>query len=191
MKEQPIKVHPTIACCGIDCGLCPTFYTKGPSKCPGCCGPDFFNKHPSCSIVTCCVKKNNFETCAECNEFPCVKINKWDKADSFISHRVSLSNLRLIKKDGLDHFIIQQQKRIEILKEMLENFNEGRSKSFYCLATALLSIEDLEKALAESNKQINDEKIDLKDLKTKSKILRGRLSNLAEEKSVELKLRRK
>ena len=190
-KEYPAKEYPTIACCGLDCGLCPTYYTKGPSRCPGCCGPDFFNKHPSCSIITCCVKKHNFETCAECDEFPCSKIDKWDKVDSFISHRVSLSNLRLIRKEGLNKYFTQQKKRIDLLENLLENFNDGRSKSFFCLATALLSIEDIENALEESNERIMDEKIDLKDLKTKSKILRDSLNKIANVKSIELKLKRK
>ena len=106
----PVKTYPTIACCGLDCGLCPTYYTKGPSRCPGCCGPDFFNKHPSCSIITCCVKNNKFETCAQCNEFPCQKLKDWDEYDSFICHRVSLTNLNLIKKKGLEEFFKQQEK---------------------------------------------------------------------------------
>ncbi len=190
-KQHSVKEYPTIACCGLDCGLCPMYYTKGPSRCPGCCGPDFHNSHPSCSIITCCVKKHKFETCAECTEFPCSKIDKWDKYDSFISHRVSLKNLRLIKEMGIEEFFIQQQKGIELLEYMLENFNEGRSKSFYCIATALLTIDDLEKALNESSKRINDEKIDLKDLKTKSKILKENLSKIAEDKSIEIKLKRK
>ena len=145
--EYPVKKYPTVACCGLNCGLCPMYYTKGPSRCPGCCGPDFINKHPSCSIITCCVKKRNFETCAECSEYPCSKINKWDKYDSFISHKVSLSNLELIKGKGIEQFLTQQKRRIELLELMLEKFNEGRSKSFFCIATALLPIEDLEKGL--------------------------------------------
>jgi hypothetical protein len=190
-KEYPVKDFPTIACCGLDCGLCPVYYTKGPSKCPGCCGLDFFNKHPSCSIITCCVKKHHFKTCAECDEFPCSKIGKWDKYDSFISHRVSLMNLRLIKENGLKQFLTQQKKRIELLKNMLEDFNEGRSKSFYCLATALLSIKDLERVFKKTINKIQEEGIDLKDLKTKSKMLKENISKLAKEKSVELKLKRK
>ena len=190
-REYPVKKYPTIACCGLDCGLCPVYYTKGPSRCPGCCGPDFFNKHPSCSIITCCVKKHSFETCAECTEFPCSKINKWDKYDSFISHRVSLSNLRLIKEEGIENFKTQQKKRIEILEDMLENFNEGRSKSFFCIATALLPIEDLEQALMKSNEQIKNEGIDLKDLKAKSKILKAFLNRYAEKREIKLKLMRK
>ena len=34
-----------------------------------CAGPDFFNKHPSCSFITCYFKKKDLEVCAECFEF--------------------------------------------------------------------------------------------------------------------------
>ncbi|NVM37189.1 MAG: DUF3795 domain-containing protein [Candidatus Lokiarchaeota archaeon] len=190
-KEYPLKKYSTVACCGLDCGLCPVYYTKGPSRCPGCYGPDFINKHPSCSIITCCIKKHNFETCAECREFPCSKINKWDKYDSFISHKVSLSNLELIKENSIEQFLTQQKKRIELLETMLEQFNEGRSKSFFCIAVVLLPIEDTEKVIEESIKQIKDQEIDVKDLKSKSKILRENLNKLAKDKFIELKLRRK
>jgi hypothetical protein len=190
-KKYPVKRYPTVACCGLDCGLCPVYYTKGPSKCPGCCGPDFFNKHPSCSIITCCVKNYDFETCADCDEYPCSKIDKWDKYDSFISHKVSLSNLEFIKEKGLEQFVVQQNRRIELLNTMLEEFNEGRSKSFYCIATALLPVNDLENALQESKQEIKEEKIDANDLKAKSKILRSNISKLANSKSIELKLKKK
>jgi len=51
----PEKTYPTIACCGIDCGLCPRFYTAGASRCCGCGGKDFANVHPACGILSCCV----------------------------------------------------------------------------------------------------------------------------------------
>jgi len=38
--EEKLKIYNTIGCCGIDCGLCPRFYTKGDSVCPGCGGTD-------------------------------------------------------------------------------------------------------------------------------------------------------
>ncbi|MFX0037469.1 MAG: hypothetical protein ACFE9I_17740, partial [Candidatus Hermodarchaeota archaeon] len=100
-------------------------------------------------------------------------------------------NLRLIKQNGLNLFIEQQEKRIKMLEKMLENFNEGRSKSFYCSATALLTISDLKYALEESENKINKEKIDSKNLKANSKILKAILNNIAEGQQVELKLRRK
>ena len=186
-----VKTYPTIACCSLDCDLCPTYYTKGPSRCPGCCGPDFFNKHPSCSIITCCVKNNKFETCAQSNEFPCQKLKDWDEYDSFICHRVSLKNLNFIKEKGIEEFIKQQNQRIAFLEIMLKNFNEGRSKSFYCIATALLPIYDLEQALTESNDQIKNQGISLKDLKVKSKILKEKIIEIADKMMIELKLRRK
>jgi hypothetical protein len=189
--KYPQKTYPTIACCGLDCGLCPTYYTKGPSRCPGCCGPEFYNKHPSCSIITCCVKKNEFETCAECNESPCQKIKDWDKADSFISHKVSLTNLNLIKNNGIEEFIKQQEKRIKLLEIMLDKFNEGRSKSFFCIATALLPLDDLKLAMKKSNEEIQSEGIELNDLKSKSKILRTYLNQYASKRNIQLKLRKK
>ena len=74
---------------------------------------------------------------------------------------------------------------------MLENFNEGRSKSFYCIATNLLPIYDLEQALTESNDQIKNQGISLKDLKVKSKILKEKIIEIADKMMIELKLKKK
>jgi len=74
---------------------------------------------------------------------------------------------------------------------MLENFNEGRSKSFFCIATALLPIDDLEIGLQESKQQIIEQEINSKDLKARSKILRENLNKQATAKSIILKLKRK
>lgn len=190
-RKYPVKAYPSIACCGLDCGLCPTYYTKGPSRCPGCCGLYFFNKHPSCSIITCCVKKKGLETCAECDEFQCQKFKDWDIYDSFICHRKSIFNLMFIQENGLKNFLEQQRKRIELLEKMLNQFNEGRSKSFYCIATVLLSIQDLESALKDSKQKLKEENVKSDDLKSKSKILKTYLNEIAANEGIELKLRRK
>ncbi|MFW9782883.1 MAG: DUF3795 domain-containing protein [Candidatus Heimdallarchaeota archaeon] len=190
-KANHSKKYPSIACCGLDCGLCPTYYTKGPSRCPGCCGPNFSNKHPSCSIITCCVKNNNFETCADCYNFPCPKLKDWDVSDSFISHRVSLKNLGLIKEKGIKEFIDQQHQRIDLLKILLEDFNEGRSKSFFCIATALLPIKYLDESVKRANERIDNEKIEASNLKFKSKIIKQYLNDFATNQKVILKLKRK
>jgi len=178
---NPIKKYPTIGACGLDCGLCPRYYTQGPSRCPGCCGPDFFSKHPSCSFVTCCVKKKNLEVCTDCNEFPCLKFESEgeNSYDSFITHRKTVFNLNFIKENSIEKFIEQQKKRIKLLETMLNDYDEGRSKSFYCLATTLLTIESLEKSLN------NVEKSD--DIKIRAKNLKKILNEIG----VELKLRKK
>ncbi len=190
MRNTFIKKYPTVACCGLDCGLCPTFNATGTSKCPGCCGPNFFEKHPSCSIITCCVKQKKFETCGECNEFPCSKIERWDQGDSFISHKKSLINLRSIKEGGIEAFVEQQKKRMAVLDEFLNQYNEGRSKSFYCIAAALLSIPILEESLANAKQKIIAEKININDIKAKSVILKKYIDNAAKKEGIILKLRK-
>lgn len=149
MNTNLTKKYPTIACCGIDCGLCPRYYTEGKSQCPGCAGTNFFEKHPSCSILTCCVKQKHFETCAECPDFPCTRLKNWDRADSFVTHRNTLQNLQEIREHGLDRFIRQQHRRIDLLERMLTLYDDGRSKSFFCLACALLPIDDITDAIEE------------------------------------------
>ena len=195
MSERPVKTYPTIGCCGIDCGLCPRYYTVGSSKCPGCSGPDFFNKHPSCSYITCCVKKKNLEVCAQCDEFPCSKFDSWlvsgGEYDSFVTHRKAHSNLVFIRKFGIEKFIEEQSKRIRLLEVMLENYDDGRSKSFYCIAAALLPTVDLERALKKAKQESVKEKIQPNDFKTEAKILRSFLEDSAVKNRIELRLRKK
>ena len=167
------KKYVTLGCCGLDCGLCPRFYTKGNSKCPGCYGSNFFDKHPLCSFITCCVKKKNLEVCAEYNKFPCPKFDKeTGEMDSFITHRRVMTNQKLIKKDGLNDFIEKQKKRIEILNYMIENYDNGRCKNFYCIASTLLSIESLNKSIKEAETTIKLNSIAQNDLKNKAKLLK-------------------
>ena len=126
-----------------------------------------------------------------CKDFPCEKLKDWDKYDSFICHRKSISNLRFIQGNSLRDYLNRQQEKIDLLEIMLNEYNEGRSKSFYCISTALMDISDLRRVLKESNEQIKIENINPKDLKTKSKILKNILNRIATEKGISLKLRKK
>jgi len=156
VKERPVKSCPAVGCCGLDCGLCPRYYTAGPSRCPGCCGPDFYNKHPSCSYITCCVVKKGLESCGQCKEFPCLKFKPWlkdaEKHDSFLTHQKILKNLAFIKKRGLKEFVEQQSERIGLLNAMLKGFDDGRSKSYYCVAAAVMETGELKEAISEAGK---------------------------------------
>jgi hypothetical protein len=186
MEKQVRKRHPTIACCGIDCGLCPRYYTDGKSRCPGCMGEDFFEKHPSCSIITCCVKKNGFETCAECPQLPCEKIVKWDTADSFVTHKKCLENLIQIQTGGMGEFIKQQKQRMILLSKLIQEYDDGKSKSFFCLAAALMEIDDLNEVVFRM-KAIRDNSRDKKGLAKQAKII---IEQKAQLKGVELIYRR-
>lgn len=181
-----MKMHPTIGCCGIDCGLCPRFSTRGASRCPGCLGKNFRKHHPSCSIVTCCFAAGNHETCADCQEFPCSKLEEWDQADSFVTHRVSLQNLRNIRRDGIETFTRQQEHRMELLRTLLEEYDDGRSKSCFCLSAALLPIDSIVAAIEEVKRSKG-----AIDRKRCAEALRNAFAEIGRTRSVDLTYRKK
>ena len=178
--NQLVKKYYTLGCCGIDCGLCPRFYTKGDSRCPGCNGPNFSDVHPSCSTLNCCFKKNKLEVCSLCNNFPCEKYadNKKIEKDSFVTHKRKFQNFEYIKNNGIDKFIKEQKVRIKLVNLLLENYDDNRSKGYYCLACTLLSIESIEKILKyiKSNKDQN------------VNALKEKINEYAKEENVVLKL---
>jgi len=182
LKDYSARKYPTIGVCGLDCGLCPRYYTQGTSRCPGCGGPDFFNKHPSCSFITCCVKKKKLEVCAECSDFPCSKFKTEEEyqrvkeSSSYPSCQVVMLNLDFIKKHGIDKFMDQQKKRIKLLERMIDDFDDGRSRSFFCRAACLHDLAGLESALNEAIQKIKTDNIRQDDTKVKAKILKDILN---------------
>ena len=181
-RKYTIKSHPTIGCCGIDCGLCPRFYTEGKSRCPGCGGGDFEKKHPPCSVKTCCIEKHELEACGLCADYPCIRYENREKAekDSFVTHKRIYQNHEKIKTDGIVRFLSIQAERISILDTMLTDFDDGRSKSYYCLATALLRIEQLRISIDEASGE--------KDKKSKAKALKALLQEHANASGIRLSL---
>lgn len=180
MSKHPIKTYPTIGCCGLNCGLCPRYYTVGTSRCPGCCGLAFFDKHPSCSFITCCVKKKGLEVCGECSEFPCSKFKDTEEyqtleTSAYPPYRKIMPNLNFIKEHGIKKFIEQQERRIKLLETMIENFDDGRSRSFFCKAAALLDLTSLKSLLDEAIQKIKTDNIKLNDTKIKAEILKEML----------------
>ncbi len=185
------KSHPSIGACGIDCGLCPVHHVKAGDGCGGCTAPG-----PSgvagrwCAISRCAVRERGYETCAECPEFPCPRLEGWDKGDSIVTHVATLSNLRAIRQRGLDGFLEQQRKRIELLEAMLGEFDEGRSKGRCCAACALLPVGELQTALDDARRDAGEKGIPADDRESKAKVLRGRLEAAAERLGISLKLRK-
>jgi hypothetical protein len=181
---EPIKKYNTIGCCGIDCGLCPRFYTKGDSACPGCGGKLFKEKHPSCGCLTCCVVKNGLEVCSECKDYPCRRYDSEQiSRDSFVTHARIFANHDFIKKNGIARFIAQQKIRMNILKTLLAEYDEGRSKRFYCVSCALLPLNKLQE-IQESAYNLSDSL----DVKEKNKRIKDKLQSMAEKMKITLKL---
>ncbi len=191
MDEYPFKKYPIVGACGLNCGLCPRYYTEGTSRCPGCCGPDFWQKHPACGFITCCVKKKGLETCAECVDFAnCERVAKLlDSArqkDSFISHRPIEANFSFIREHGIEEFARREVEKQKFLRHLIDNYDEGCSKSFYCTSCQLVPLDRLREALAEAETKIT-EGIPLKE---KAKITRAAISDMADSLGIDLKLRK-
>lgn len=137
------------------------------------------------------MKKRGLEVCAECDEFPCSRFDFWKEDevyDSFLTYRNLMSNLSFIGEHGVKGFARQQKKRILLLETMLKCFDEGRSKSFYCIAATLLPIEDLRRLIDRANEIIKKESVE--DLKGKARLFRETIEEFAAAEGISLKLRK-
>ena len=68
---------------------------------------------------------------------------------------------------------------------MLREFNEGRSKRYYCIAATVLEIGKLKEALTKAEKDSTG-----LEVKGKSRVLHSILDEIAERKNYCLKLRK-
>jgi len=143
-----------------------------------------------CPFITCAVKRKGIEFCWECevNE----TCEKWrnhresgKKADSFKCYQKLEEDIAFIRKNGVEEFEKIQKMREDLLKDMLKNFNEGRSKSYYCIAATVLEIDELRDAL----KRAKSESCGL-NIKKKSDVLHSIIEGIAERKSYCLKIRK-
>jgi len=129
------------------------------------------------------VKKRKFETCIECEEvFRC---------DIFLRRKVAewisaADNLRQIKEVGLQDWLNEQRERQALVEELLESYDEGRSMSFYCRVCARMVIELIDKAIQETKKKLLSDNADELDMKSKARILKAVIKDLALEANVDL-----
>ena len=143
-----------------------------------------------CPFITCAIKKKGIEFCWQCKENETCE--KWRKhrgfskrVDSFICYRKLEDNIAFIQKNRVNEFEKEQKTRENLLKEMLQEFNEGRSKSYYCVAATVLEIEELEETLNKAKK----DSLEL-EIKERSEIFHSILDELAERKNYYLKLKK-
>ena len=169
-----------IGCCGIYCGLCTKYQSKAPSRCTGC---RLGEQHDWCSIYRCCVKKDGYDTCAGCKDVYHCEIFLRRKVAEWIP---ATDNLRQIKEVGLEKWLEEQRQRQALLEGLLQNYNEGRSMSFYCKACTRMSIELINGAVKEAKKKLVSENIDKSDMKSKAKILKVVIKDLALKANVNL-----
>jgi hypothetical protein len=181
-----LRKYPIFSLCGLNCCLCPRYNTEGSSKCSGCGGENFSLQHPTCAVITCNKKHNNVEYCYECNEYPCEKYKNESSVDSFISYKDVHKNFTEAQND-LQQYIINLNRKYEYLQILLNNYNDGRLKGFYCLCVNLLPLEELGKIMLEIDKLFIGKNIDKKEMGI---VLREIFENKAKELGIELKLRK-
>lgn len=177
-----------IGICGLSCLLCPRYHADGKSRCPGC--KSEFRMSAGCPFITCAVKKKGVEFCRDCAES--ATCEKWRKhrelgkrSDSFKCYRKLEDDIAFINENGVDEFVKAQKIRERLLVKMLREFNEGRSKSYYCIAATVLEIGELKDAVQKAVKDSGG-----LELKAKSGTLHRILDEIAMRKNYRLELRK-
>ena len=184
--EYTAREYPLFSACGLNCGLCPRRHTDGKSRCPGCAGDGFSTVHPSCGVLSCCQRKG-VEYCFLCEECPCGKYDGADASDSFITHKNQFSDLDKAKQIGMEVYETELNEKVRVLEELLKNFDDGRRKSFYCVAVNLLDLQDIKTVMEQINGGIDLET----PLKMKAAAVARLFEDMAEKRCISLLLRKK
>ncbi len=187
MKQLQIK-YPETGICGLSCRLCPNYHTEGKSRCGGC--KSQYRIGAGCPFITCAIKKKKVEFCWECAES--ATCMKWQRHrefsrehDTFVCYQKLEDNITYIQQHGVDAFEKEQKTREQLLKEMLQSFNEGRSRRYYCIAATIMEIDQLEAALSQAKKESSGS-----DIKERSRVLHSILNEIAKKNQYYLKLRK-
>ena len=101
-----------------------------------------------------------------------------------------MENLDEIKKTGLGSWLKGQRKRRLSVENLLDNYNDGRSMSFYCKACIVLPVEIINNAKKEARGKFVSDKISNSDMKSRAKILKAIIQELSLNSGINLKLMR-
>ena len=82
-----------------------------------------------------------------CSEFPCRRYEGIDEYDSFITHQKQLKDIERAQKIGIEAYNKEQAKKADFLHILLSDYNDGRRKTFYCVAVNILPLQDLENVM--------------------------------------------
>ncbi len=180
MKDYK-RSYPLFSLCGLNCGLCTM---RIGNYCPGCGGGA---GNQTCAIIRCSLQHGGVEYCYLCEEYPCEKYEGIDEYDSFITHRNQLKDFEKVKKIGIEAYKSELSKKIEILNYLLANYNDGRRKTFFCLAVNLLELQDVEDVM----KQIAADDDSNLTLKEKAVLAVNLFKTMAAKRNIVLKLNKK
>lgn len=175
------RANLSFSLCGLNCELC-SMHLDG--YCPGCGGGA---GNQSCAIAKCSLQHNKVEFCFLCTEYPCHRYGGIEEYDSFITHQRQLKDTIKAREMGIELYCEEQRKKSEILKMLLSDYNDGRRKTFYCIAVNLLQLQDLENVM----KQVEDTSFDNLTIKEKAEIIVSLFQEIAIRQNIILRLRKK
>jgi hypothetical protein len=177
-----------IGVCGLSCRLCPAYHRETKSKCGGC--KSEYRMGAACPFHNCAFKKKRIAFCGFCDENnTCDRWRKFREVskqrDSIVCYQRLEDNINFIQKNGMEEFEKQQKTREKLLRAILTEFNEGRSKTLYCIAATILEIGELETVLEKARAKSKG-----LDIRAKSEVMHSFLYEIAENKNYLLKLRK-
>lgn len=177
-----VRKEPLFSLCGLNCGLC-TMHLGG--YCPGCGGGD---GNQSCAIAKCSMQHGNIQCCFECREYPCPKYDKMDEYDSFIPRRGRQRDVERAQMMGVSAYIAELHEKMKILDWLLQNYNDGRRKTFFDTAVYRLELGDIQTVMESLENQ--DGILEL-PVKEKALIAVRLFQDLADKRGISLKLIKK
>jgi hypothetical protein len=177
-----------IGICGLSCRLCPSYQTEAASKCRGCKSTGRMTV--GCPFVTCAIKKVGVEFCWDCGENE--SCEKWKRHreigkehDSFKSYQKLEDDINYIKAKGIKAYDEQQRIKESLVIRLLNEFNEGRSKSYYCIVATVMDIDDLRSSIEEATTK--SKSLNIKD---RSRTMHTILDSIALKKGYHLSFRK-
>ena len=143
-----------------------------------------------CPFIKCAIKKVGVEFCWDCGKNESCEIWKRHREtgkehDSFKSYQKLEEDINFIRVKGIETYDALQNIRESLLNRLLNEFNEGRSKSYYCIAATVMDIDELRESLKEATA-----KSKLLSIKEKSRIMHSILDGIAQKKGYRLSLRK-
>jgi hypothetical protein len=182
MLKNFSRTDPLFSLCGLNCGLCIMYIGK---YCPGCGGGE---GNQSCSIARCSLNHEGVQYCVLCREYPCEKYDGVEFLDSFIVHRNQKKDLEKMKRIGLEAYQRELHQKMDVLDKLLSEYNDGRRKSFYCLAVNLLELHDLKSVMEEIETEVESNPLEVRE---KAKIAVKHFEEMAGRRDIHLKLHKK
>ena len=146
----PPIMYPDLGICGLSCRLCPRYYTDGSSRCHGCKTPS--RMEAGCPFITCALRRQQVEFCVCCEDAD--HCARWQRhrstgleRDSFVSYQSLERDIAYVQEHGIAAFSSIQEYRASLLRVLLEEFNDGRSKTLFCIAASVMGAEELDQVI--------------------------------------------